>query len=71
VEVSVTLEGGDPATTTIPSIQPGATETAKVRLSPLPQPGSEVTIDVLVSPVSGEADSSNNESSYTVVFGSA
>lgn len=69
VEVSVTLEGSEAQTTSIPSVGPGATETAKVRLNPLPQPGSEVTIEVLVEPVSGEADSSNNESAYTVVFG--
>jgi hypothetical protein len=69
VEVSVTLEGSEPQTTSIPSIGAGETETAKVRLNPLPQPGSEVTIEILVEPVSGEADSSNNESSYTVVFG--
>jgi hypothetical protein len=69
IEVSITLEGSEPQTTSIPSIAPGATETAKVRLNPLPQPGSEVTIEVLVEPVSGEADSSNNESSYTVIFG--
>lgn len=55
--------------TTIESLGPGETGTAKLTLNPLPQPGSEVTIDVLVEPVAGEADSSNNESSYTVLFG--
>lgn len=71
VEVEVTLEGSEPITTSIPSIAPGDTETAKVRLNPLPQPGSEVSINVLVQPVVGEADSSNNESSYTVLFGTS
>lgn len=70
VEVSVTLEGGEPITTPIRSIAPGATGTAKVRLNPLPQPGSEVTLEVLVSPVSGESVTDNNESSYSVIFGS-
>ena len=69
IGVVVTVDGTE-LSTTIESLGPGATDTAKVTINPLPQPGSEVTIDVLVEPVAGEADSSNNESSYTVVFGS-
>lgn len=69
VGVTVTMEGAE-LETTIESLAPGETGTAKVTLNPLPQPGSEVTLEVVVEPVPGEADSSNNESSYTVVFGS-
>ena len=68
IGVTVTIEGTS-LETTIESLGPGETDTARLALNPLPQPGSEVTIDVLVEPVAGEADSSNNESSYTVIFG--
>lgn len=67
IVVSVTV-GGTDFDTDIATLGPGETATAKVPLSPLPQPGAEVTVEVLVQPVTGEADSSNNESSYTVIF---
>ncbi len=68
IGVTVTVDGSA-LETTIESLGPGETGTAKLTLNPLPQPGSEVTVEVLVEPVAGEADSSNNESSYTVTFG--
>jgi hypothetical protein len=70
IPVTVTIEGTTQETK-IESLGPGETGTAKLTINPLPQPGSEVTVEVLVEPVPGEADSSNNESSYTVIFGDA
>jgi len=69
VVVSVTLEGQDPVQGTIPKVAPGETATAKLQLTTLPTPGAEVTVNVLVEPVQGELDSSNNEASYSVTFG--
>jgi CARDB len=69
IGVQVTIEGTE-LETTIEKLAPGESGTAKVTINPLPQPGSEVTLEVFVAPVAGEADSSNNESSYTVIFGS-
>ena len=69
IRVIVTVDGTE-LETTIESLGPGESDQAKLTINPLPQPGSEVTIDVLVEPVDGEADSSNNESSYSVMFGS-
>ncbi len=69
VEVVVSIEGEELPHATISSIAAGATETAKIPITSLPPGGSEVTLQVVVTPVPGEADSSNNEASYTVTFG--
>lgn len=68
VLVSVSLDG-DEQEQTIPVIAPGSTETVKLQLTTLPQPGTEATLDVLVQPVPGEQVSDNNEASYTIIFG--
>jgi CARDB len=68
VVVSINFNGEE-ETKEIPSISPGATETANVPLGTLPQPGAEATLEVLVEPVDGEQDPTNNEASYTIVFG--
>jgi hypothetical protein len=68
VVVTISFNGED-ETKEIASIPPGATETANIPLGTLPQPGTEVTLDVLVEPVPGEEDPTNNEASYTIVFG--
>lgn len=68
IGVTVTMEGNT-FETDIPKLAAGETGEAKLRLSPLPQPGAEVTIEVLVDPVPGEAVADNNTSSYQVVFG--
>lgn len=69
VEVVVTV-GDEELTEPIPQIEPGATEEAALPLDTIPQPGTEIQIDVLVPPVQGEQIADNNEASYTVVFGS-
>jgi hypothetical protein len=70
VLVSVTVNG-EAVEQTIPVLEAGATETVKLQLATLPQPGTETTIDVLVEPVPGEQVSDNNEASYSVIFGSS
>ena len=69
VEVVVTF-GDTELTEPIPQIEPGATEEAALPLDTIPQPGTEVQVDVLVEPVPGEQASDNNQAVYTVVFGS-
>ena len=69
VEVAVTVDGTDLPEAPIRQLAPGETGEAKVTISPLPQPGSEVTIEVLVAPVAGESVTDNNQSSYQVIFG--
>jgi hypothetical protein len=69
VIVSVTLGDQAPIEKPIPQIEAGSTEVANIPIETLPQPGTEVQLDVLVQPVAGELDASNNESSYTVIFG--
>lgn len=69
VLVNVTV-GDQDLSEPIPQIQPGATEEAAIPLDTIPQPGTEIQIDVLVEPVPGEQASDNNQATYTVVFGS-
>jgi len=68
VEVVVTV-GDEELTEPIPQIEPGSTEEAALPLDTIPQPGTEVQIDVLIQPVPGEQASDNNQAVYTVVFG--
>jgi hypothetical protein len=67
----VTLSGSDPVTEQIPEIKAGETTTVKVALTSLPQPGTETMLDVVVEPVPNEIDNSNNQATYSLVFGSA
>jgi hypothetical protein len=71
VTVIVSLNGGEDIEKAIPSIAVGATEEVNINLGTLPQPGTEATLEVLVEPVDGELDSSNNESQYTIIFGTS
>jgi hypothetical protein len=66
VEVSVSVDGGDPITSSIDSIQPGETGQATVSLTPAPS--GEVTLDVSVAPVDGENITENNEATFQVIF---
>jgi hypothetical protein len=50
----------------IPSIEPGAIGTAVVPLTPAPE--GETPLEVEVEPVPGEAVTTNNEATYTVIF---
>ena len=60
VEVNVTV-GDEELTEPIPQIEPGATEEAALPLDTIPQPGTEIQIDVLVPPVQGEQIADNNQ----------
>jgi hypothetical protein len=71
VTVTVTLSGSDPVTEQIPSVSAGDTANVKLVLPSLPQPGTETTLDVVVEPVPDEIDNSNNQATYSLVFGSA
>lgn len=66
VEVSVSVDGGSAVTETIPILGVGETGIASITLTPAPT--GEVTIDVSVAGVDGEALLDNNEASYTVTF---
>jgi hypothetical protein len=68
VTVVVSVDGRDLAPKTAGPVGPGATETVNVSLGNVTQ-GTEVTLDVLVETVVDELDASNNEASYTVIFG--
>ena len=68
-EVQVTLNG-DTQQRQI-SLPAGETETFPLQFTTLPAPGSEATLDVVITPVAGEENTDNNEAHYTVVFGSA
>jgi hypothetical protein len=53
------------------SVTAGDSQEVNVQFSTLPQPGAQATLDVVITPVPGEEITDNNESHYTVVFGSA
>jgi hypothetical protein len=42
----------------------------KIPLTSKPTPGSDSTLEVVIQPVLGEQLTENNQSTYTVVFGS-
>ena len=65
ITVAVTVNGNT-LTGDIASIEPGATETAVVPLTPTPK--GEVTLEVEAEPVPGEEVSENNVATYTVIF---
>ena len=52
----------------IPQIGPGATQEAKIPITPKPATGSPVTINVTVQAVPGEQITDNNKATYTVTF---
>ena len=68
--VTITIND-ETVTEEVPSIEAGETATVKAALTNLPVAGAETEMTVVVEPVPGEVDSSNNQASYTVVFGSA
>jgi hypothetical protein len=62
----VVVAGGKETTQEIDAIEPGATETAVVPLTPAPE--GETTLEVEAEPVAGEQVTENNEATYTVNF---
>jgi hypothetical protein len=70
IRVTVTLNGEELANT-IEELAAGDSTSVTLPISTLPQPGTEVQVEVQVEPVPGEQVTENNQASYTVVFGSA
>jgi hypothetical protein len=69
VIVEITLGDQPPVQEELPKIPAGGSEIVNIPIDTLPQPGTEVQLDVFVQPVAGESVTDNNESSYTIVFG--
>jgi hypothetical protein len=65
ITVVVTANGTE-TTQEIPTLEPGASETAVVPLTPTPK--GETTLEVEAEPVPGEQVTENNEATYTVNF---
>jgi hypothetical protein len=65
ITVVVTVDGTE-TTQEIASLEPGASETAVVPLTPTPK--GETTLEIEVEPVPGEQVTENNEATYTVDF---
>lgn len=67
VTVSVSVNGGEPLTSSVPTVTPGTTEAVTIPLTPAPE--GSTTIEVEVEPVPGEQVLENNSSTYEVDFG--
>jgi CARDB len=68
ISVSVTL-GGNQLTGQLSALAAGETGTVKIPITSKPTPGTDTTLQVVVQPVPGEQITTNNQSTYTVVFG--
>lgn len=68
VTVTVTVNGEE-LTKTIEELSAGDSAEVKLPITTLPQPGTEVQVEVVVQPVEGEAVTENNTATYTVLFG--
>jgi CARDB len=69
ISVHVTI-GGTPLQGQLPSLSAGQSGTIKIPLTSKPTPGTDTTVEVSVTPVAGEQDSSNNTATYPVIFSS-
>ena len=69
IQVTATL-GGNQLTGQLSALSAGETGTVKIPLTSKPTPGTDSTLEVVVQPVPGEQLTDNNQSTYTVVFGS-
>lgn len=67
-DIKVTLSGDFSGSQTIPSIEPGGTETVTIPPKPAPSAGSSGSITVTVETVCGEQVADNNEASYELTF---
>jgi hypothetical protein len=71
VPISFTLSGGAKdieGEGTIGSIAPGLTKTGTIEISPDPESGASLTLEVSAGPIGGEKLTDNNSLTYTVVF---
>jgi hypothetical protein len=69
ISVSVTL-GGSQLTGQLQALSAGEQGTVKIPITSSPTAGTDTTLQVVVNPVAGEQLTDNNQSTYTVVFGS-
>ena len=69
ISVTATL-GGSQLTGQLQALSAGEAGTVKIPLTTKPTPGTDTTLEVVVNPVAGEQITTNNTSTYTVVFGS-
>jgi hypothetical protein len=69
ISIVATLNGNE-LQGQVPALSAGETGTVNIPLTSKPPPGTDVTLEVVVQPVPGEQLTDNNQSSYTVVFGS-
>ena len=69
ISVTATL-GGNQLTGQLSALSAGEQGTVKIPLTSKPSPGTDTTLEVVVQPVPGEQLTDNNQSTYTVVFGS-
>ena len=71
VPVSYKLSGGSSEIEgdgTIAKITPGQTDSTKIEISPDPDTGADLSLEVTVGPIPGEEIAENNTSTYTVNF---
>jgi hypothetical protein len=68
ISVSVTL-GGTQLTGQLQALSAGESGTVKIPITSKPAPGTDTTLQVVIQPVPGEQITTNNQSTYTVVFG--
>jgi hypothetical protein len=69
ISVTASLNGSE-LTGEVDALSAGETGTVKIPLTSKPALGTDVTLEVVVSPVPGEQIQENNQATYTVVFGS-
>jgi hypothetical protein len=69
ISVTVTV-GGNQLTGQLQALSAGEQGSVKIPLTSTPTPGTDTTVEVVVNPVAGEQITTNNTSTYTVVFGS-
>jgi hypothetical protein len=69
ITVTATL-GGNQLNGQLQALSAGETGTVKIPLTSKPTPGTDTQLEVVVTPVPGEQLTDNNQSTYTVVFGS-
>jgi CARDB len=69
ISVTATL-GGTQLTGQLQALSAGESGTVKIPLTTTPTPGTDTTLEVVVNPVAGEQITTNNTSTYTVIFGS-
>jgi CARDB len=67
ISVTVTL-GGQELNGQLQALSAGEQGTVKIPLTSRPTPGTDTTLEVVVTPVPGEQLTENNQSTYTVIF---